>query len=273
MPQIDNKTTFGQIDVVGEHRTSLPVQRCAIPYTIAEAARQITHCACGGLGYIRIGVPLDHPLFGKAVPCVCQRDERAAIVAKRMREMCGLTDEILQRFKLEKFNVSRVHPESERPAVQDVLERCYEFARDPRGWLVLVGPYGTGKTHLAYGIVSELLKNGIGVFASTAPDMLQVLRQGFGEEGEYEKRLKTFREVAVLVIDDLATERGTDWAIEQLYSVINHRYEANMPMVVTTNVHPEDSQGRIEPRIASRLMDWGLSDVRVLKLEDYRRKR
>jgi len=244
-----------------------------MPYTVAEAARAITHCICNGTGYVSVHVDVNHPLFGEAIPCVCQRDERAGIIAKRMREMSGLTDEILQRFKLEKFNVDRVCPREQREMVQDCLGRCYEFGADPRGWLVLVGPYGVGKTHLAYGIVNQLLKNKIGVYASTSPDMLQVLRQGYGEEGEYERRLKTFRDVAVLVIDDLATERGTDWAIEQMYSVINHRYEAGMPMVVTTNVHPEAAEGRIEPRIVSRLLDWGLSDVRTLNLEDYRRKR
>ena len=85
------------------------------------------------------------------------------------------------------------------------------------------------------------------------PDLLDHLRSTFGpsSEVEYDERFETIRDVALLVLDDLGTENTTAWAREKIYQIINHRYNYQLPTVMTTNVWPHG----IEPRVASRLAE------------------
>ena len=89
-----------------------------------------------------------------------------------------------------------------------------------------MGSYGTGKTHLASAIANRLLSLGIPVIAGTLSTLLDKIKRSWQDVklNEYEI-MKAFFDCDLLIIDDLGKEKVTDWYLERLYSIINHRYE------------------------------------------------
>lgn len=132
-------------------------------------------------------------------------------------------------------------------------ELALTFARDPRGWLVLLGENGSGKTHLAAAIANEVASQGGAALFIVVPDLLDHLRNTFSPSSRtgYDKRFEEVRSAPLLVLDDLGTESATPWAQEKLYQLLNHRYAARLPTVITT-------AGRLDalnPRLRTRMFD------------------
>jgi len=132
-------------------------------------------------------------------------------------------------------------------------------------FLVLAGPTGTGKTHLAMAIAWEWFDDGFNVLFSRADGLLDWLREGYGN-GTYHKRFESIRRRHLLILDDLGTEQAKDWAGEKLDRIVDWRYINRLPLVVTTNVLSED----LAERVASRLADKSCSVVIAIDAEDYR---
>jgi len=226
---------------------------------------------CRGIGYV-----VDRQQGGKAVPCKCRLEKMAAERAQRLQEASGLTPAHLQRWTFDTFHPERsVGSSRDRAAMADILASCRAFAEQPQGWLVLIGVAGCGKTHLAYAIAGDQIKRGRPALAITVPDMLDLLRDGFKDDGTlgFERRLAAVRDVGLLVLDDLGMEKPTAWAIEKLYQIINRRYEVAAPLVVTTNCNLLAGSAGLEARIASRLRDTQLSRLMALPADDYRLRR
>jgi len=135
-------------------------------------------------------------------------------------------------------------------------------------FLVLAGPTGTGKTHLALAIGWEWFDDGFNVLFTRVDELVDWLRQGY-DDGTYHKRFESIRRRQLLVLDDLGTEQTKDWAGERLDRIVDWRYINRLPLVVTTNVFSED----LADRVASRLADKSCSVVVPIDAEDYRTKR
>ncbi len=131
--------------------------------------------------------------------------------------------------------------------------------------LVLAGPTGVGKTHLALACGWEWFDDGMSVYFARVDDLLDELRRGLGDE-TYHQKLEYFKTCDLLVLDDLGAEHSRDWAEEKLDRIIDWRYVNREAMVVTTNARRED----LAPRIASRLADHRASLVVQLDASDYR---
>lgn len=187
--------------------------------------------------------------------------QRVAIIAPDFRtgasqfqaELSSLGLHSSQTF--ESFNSRRGGlPEEERATLQAAEKAAWEFAQTPRGWLVLSGDYGTGKTHLAAAIANELVRQGRSeVMFVVVPDLLDFLRSSFGPQSgvTYDRRFDEIRKTPILVLDDLGTESATPWAREKLYQLLNHRYEAALPTVITTSKTREE----IDPWVLARMDD------------------
>ncbi|MBK8293817.1 MAG: ATP-binding protein [Solirubrobacterales bacterium] len=119
------------------------------------------------------------------------------------------------------------------------------------------GGIGTGKTTLAMLMSKEVLKRGHSVAIYSCPKLLARIREtfnaGIGEE-TYSELFERLCEVDLLHVDDLGAEKQTEWVLEQLYSLINERYEREKPMVVTTNFDLTKLEEQIGPRTVSRLL-------------------
>jgi DNA replication protein DnaC len=142
------------------------------------------------------------------------------------------------------------------------------FARGNLSWgnfLVLAGPTGVGKTHLALAIAWEWFEDGFSVLFVRVDDLLDQLRLGY-DDNTYHGRLEELRRRSLLVLDDLGAEHTTDWAGEKIDRIVDWRYVNRIPLVVTTNAKSED----LAPRVASRLADRECSVVVQVDASDYR---
>ncbi|HMO56125.1 MAG TPA: ATP-binding protein [Roseiflexaceae bacterium] len=216
---------------------------------------------CGGVGYYKEAVDYGHPHFGVLFPCECKIAEKEQRRVEELAEISNL--EAFQDKTFESFNAT-IH------GVQRPFLRAREYARMPKGWFILFGNYGVGKTHLAAAIANELLQRHWRVLFAVVPDLLDHLRSTFGpsSEVEYDDRFELVRTVPLLVLDDLGTENTTPWAREKLFQIINYRYNETLPTVITSNRKPED----IDPRIFSRMSDRALCEEHIIiDAADYRR--
>ena len=105
-----------------------------------------------------------------------------------------------------------------------------------RNGLFIAGPPGTGKTHRP-------------VVCMTMIDLLERIKRTYSATGGSESDvLKIYKTVPLLVIDDIGKEPPTEWAISTVYNIINGRYEAYLPTIVTTNYDTEALIDRMTPR-------------------------
>jgi DNA replication protein DnaC len=223
---------------------------------------------CGGLGYLRHDTPPGAPDFGKLEICTCRQGAVTRQVRERLFSLSHLDE--LKGLTFESFNPRGQFSLGKRQAL--ALEGAYntarQYAASLKGWLLLQGGYGCGKTHLAAAIANFAVSMGVPTLFLTVPDLLDLLRFAFdAEDITFEQRFEQIRTAALLVLDDFGTQSATAWAQEKLFQIVNYRYINHLPLVVTTNA-PLDE---IEPRIRSRLADPELvSAVRILA-PDYRR--
>ncbi len=158
--------------------------------------------------------------------------------------------------------------EKQALSLEIAYNTSHRYADSLNGWLLLQGPFGCGKTHLAAAIANHAVSIGVPTLFLTVPDLLDLLRFAFdAEDITFEQRFEQIRTSNLLVLDDFGTQSATAWAQEKLFQIINYRYINHLPLVVTTNV-PLDE---IEPRIRSRLADPELVTVVRILAPDYRR--
>ncbi len=234
---------------------------------------------CGGKGFIP-QPPSDAFPTGSVRICQCaQREQRRQRLAKLMM-ISGLTPEAVAAWSFKTFRPEwAMADRAGQRHLEEIANLCKAYARDPQGWLVLSGPYGSGKSHLAYAVASACLRAGHAVYVSTVPDLLETLRRGYNEQANdsFERRYDAITRADLLVLDDLGAQSDTNWATEKLYQIVDYRYRHRLPLMVTTNVNPYAPGERLDPRLHSRLMDGahvpgGFSQVHLLTAGDYRQR-
>lgn len=125
------------------------------------------------------------------------------------------------------------------------------------GFLVLTGPIGTGKTHQAYGALRRIAEAGpkrFEMIATTAPDMYGRLRPGGTDKGT-EHELKRLCRIPLLLLDDLGTEKLSEWTEEATTRLVNERYNECLPLIITTNFPVRAPSGDANPDLVTRLGD------------------
>ncbi len=181
----------------------------------------------------------------------------------------GLKLELLRNMNFDNFDHKRMElPLEQRQNLRQAFNLAVEFARSPEGWLIFQGVNGCGKTHLAAAIANYQLAQGKPVFFVVVPDLLDHLRSTFSPDSKisYDEFSEHIKEVPLLILDDFGEQSATPWAQEKLYQLINYRYNARLPMVVTTCL----SLDEIETRISSRMVDPMISLVFNITAPDYR---
>jgi len=115
--------------------------------------------------------------------------------------------------------------------------------------LYVVGDIGAGKTYLSSCLCADLLRKGRRILWRNVSDVLREIRASYDRRDVQETEvIARFTKPPVLVLDDLGKERPTEWAMEQLFSIINARYDAGKPLIVTTNYGGKDLVKRLTPR-------------------------
>lgn len=222
---------------------------------------------CGGIGFVRRDLPIDHPDFGRVEICGCRAGEVAQSAYQRVYRLSNL-----QAFKQMTFDTFKIQGriglgDEQVGSLSLAFNQAQNFARSLNGWLLLLGGYGCGKTHLAAAIANFAVDMGVPTLFLTVPDLLDWLRYSYdAADDSFESRFEELRNINLLVLDDLGTQNATPWASEKLYQIFNHRYVNRLPLVVTSNQALEEIDGRIQ----SRLRDPELVSLVRVNAPDFR---
>ena len=228
-----------------------------------DPADGLIHCKkCGGQRQTVV------PCFGKPgyfMPrciCQCQREaeEQRKAAEERQRRMerikrrkaQGLQDRYLYDYTFANDNGQNPLMDKARAYV----ENWKEAYRNNTG-LLLFGDVGTGKSFFAGCIANALLDRDVPVLMTNFPTILNRLTGMFSEDRS--EFIASFDEYDLLIIDDLGVERSTEYAMEQMFFVIDSRYRSRRPMIITTNLKlselknpPDLAHARIYDRILER---------------------
>ena len=234
---------------------------------------------CRGSGWLRADVPYGHPQFGRAVPCACLERKRREKRRAALYSLSGLPK------KGRLLTLATFEPK--RPGVQQAVAVVYQWMKRAKqiegtegedrrdllealGWLVLRGPVGTGKTHLAMTIAKEAIELFLVTLFATVPDLLDHMRATYDPNNgnTYDTLFEQMRSAEVLILDDLGVQRSSAWADEKLFQLINHRYNACLPTVITTNL----TMNAMDRRLASRLTDMQVSTILPMGPFDFEAK-
>ncbi|MGC9335370.1 MAG: ATP-binding protein, partial [Anaerolineae bacterium] len=157
---------------------------------------------CGGLGYVREDVPVDHPHFGQVFPCRCKLAELERQRLEQLRALGNLKNldrMVFESFVPEGYGLTPDKAENLRHA----HEEAARFAENPEGWLILFGGYGCGKTHLAAAIANRAIERGQPVLFVVVPDLLDYLRATYSPTSpvRYDERFEEVRSAPLLILD------------------------------------------------------------------------
>lgn len=185
--------------------------------------------------------------------CACRA---ARIASARTRSLAG---RIPRRYRGVSF---------ERPPVSDLARTAPDQIRTVRSYVSQVarnldagrglwiqGDVGTGKTTLAMLVSKAALDAGRSVAIYSLPRLLNLLRESMASEAGMVDFMDRLTAVDLLHLDDLGAENQTDWVLEQLYSIVNSRYEAERAIIATTNLMPDELAERLGARTVSRLVE------------------
>ena len=207
--------------------------------------------------------PEGKTLFGRdrhPKECDCQRKRRETLEAadrehKHREEVerlkrAGFTDPAMKSWTFGNDNGKCPQMEKARRYVEQ-----WEQIKDGNHGMILWGSGGTGKSYLAGCIANALMEKEVAVCMTNFATILNDLAASFDGRNEYISRLCSY---PLLILDDFGMERGTEYGLEQVYSVIDSRYRSGKPLIATTNLtleelqHPQDTpHARIYDRLTS----------------------
>lgn len=197
--------------------------------------------------------------------CYCGK-WTAYLRQQRIEKLMGASG-LGERFKRRRFDTFQPSPET-IAAYNACQNFCNKFHPHRQG-IRMMGSYGCGKTHLAAAVLNQMISQGISGMFVVVPDLLAKIRQSFDTHDESAKQvIEAARNVGVLILDDLGAEKPSDWVREQLYLLINARYEAELPVIITTNCDTKELVSKLQQRIVSRIIET--TDPVMIKAADYR---
>ena len=207
--------------------------------------------ACDGSGFV-----IDEATR-VARPCRCRP---ARLERRRARRLSAV---IPRKYQGVSFDRPPVSDMARDMTTRHVVNAVRGFIDDLDGNLAagkglwLMGNTGTGKTTLGMLAAKVALAAGHTVAVYFAPKLLTQIRQTYQateSEDAYDAFFRRLTSVDLLYIDDLGSERHTDWVVEQLYALVNERYENQRSMLITSNASRDVEEGRrqLEEQIGSR---------------------
>lgn len=177
------------------------------------------------------------------------------IARRKARKLAGLIPRRFQGVSFDRAPVTLMDPNVVR-AVRRYVDTLDTQLEEGRG-IWFRGDVGTGKTTLAMLVSAEALRNGHSVAIYSLPRLLGMLRETFEEEseGSLSDLLDRLASVELLHIDDVGAEQSSPWVLEQLYTIVNTRYEDSRAIVLTTNLDMPALREQIGDRTVSRLVE------------------
>jgi DNA replication protein DnaC len=212
---------------------------------------------CDGSGFV-----LDEET-NTAYDCRCRR-QRVALA--KARSLSAVIPRLYQGAAFDRSPVIDMDPQvvSATRRFADSIDAQLDAGRG----LWFMGPVGTGKTTLAMLVSKAALKAGRSVAIYSLPRLLNEIRDMYRTDRSHVGLLDRLTSVDLLHVDDIGVERSNDWVLEELYSIVNARYEDQRSIVITTNIDPGKLGEQITERTVSRLTEM----CEELRLEGHDRR-
>ena len=186
-----------------------------------------------------------------AYDCRCRRQ---IIALRKARSLSAVIPRRYQDVAFERYPVTEIDRQvvAATRRFSDSIDERLDVGRG----LWFMGSVGTGKTTLAMLVSKAALKAGRSVAIYSLPRLLNEIRDTHRAERSHVDLLDRLTAVDLLHVDDVGAERTTDWVLEELYSIVNARYEDQRSMVITTNILDREALcEQITERTVSRLTE------------------
>ena len=196
------------------------------------------------------------------VLCQCQKQRRDQAIAVRKRQeqldfITGMRANSLQNANLRAYTFENDLGYTPELTLAKRYVEQWDSMKAQNIGLLLWGGVGTGKSFFAGCIANALLAQGVPVLMTNFAKILGAVTGMYGMERQ--RFLSSLNTYSLLILDDLGAERNSEYALEQLFGVVDSRYQSRKPMIVTTNLtleelkHPSDlAHERIYDRLLER---------------------
>lgn len=189
--------------------------------------------------------------YGTVMPCACRAEGIKKRRAERLFRYCQLPE------RTEDKTFATFEDRDKKCAEAKKMARKLARGDSDVVFLTLLSNTGRGKSHLAIAICREWLKRGVPAKYAYVPELLDDIRDSYQKDEltgqSYSQLLDVLGTVPLLVLDDLGTEKKSEWATEKLQTIVDHRSRSALPLVVTTNKPLAELANDDEGRISSRL--------------------
>lgn len=246
---------IAEMQVTKQARQLIPNWRATLPPGSRWQPNDIGDPACPeckGVGYLRIDLPVGHPMFGKLFECDCAHGKGEAIRAAKMAKASGLSQGDLD-LRFSKIAAGPIAP---------ALAAARELIQSGGGWLYVWGNVGTGKTLLARTFVAECLRANKPAVYGLWPDVLQYLRAGY-DAGDYDARVEEWRSFGIVVLDEFGRFKETEWTREVLPRLFNRRYESGVRGQAITVIISNDPPESLPEWLTDRVNDGRFAVIHV----------
>ena len=210
------------------------------------------------------------------IRCKCQREadeqeeadyqNRQHLIQIERLKANGLQDRYLHDYTFE--NAKGYNLEEIKKAHRYVTE--WDTMKSENQGLLLWGNVGTGKTYIAACIANALIEKGVSVLMTNFSKILNTLSPMYN--GDRNAFIDSLNQYSLLIIDDLGIERNSEFALEQVFSVIDSRYRCKKPLIITTNLtidemnHADLAHTRIYDRILEQCTPLMVNNQNIRKL-------
>lgn len=204
-------------------------------------------------------------LFGRQpfeirIKCQCEEEWEAA--EEEMRRRAHIRDLRKNSGMPMEQQDCRLFNFEQRSGVKKIYQSCVryvsgfdEYRKSGRG-ILFAGSVGSGKTHLAAAIANELIDREIAVKFVSVTDLLTQIKSTYNSWNESEDEImRPLKNCPLLILDDLGSEKPSDWTKTQFHGLIDYRYSNYRPTIITTNLKPDELGGVLDPRTIDRIMD------------------
>ncbi len=202
---------------------------------------------CRGAKFVHPINEAGQPDYRKVVPCTCVRETLQRERADQLQRYSNLGS-------LSRLTFENLLPEGRKSKSKHMFEfnetyKCaLDFAQNPKGWPIITGPNGCGKTHLSCAIANYQINKSLPALYVEVADLMDHLRSTFSSDSgiNYDDLFEQIKNTPLLILDDLNSAIRTPWSKEKLQQLFNFRFNMQLPTVVTANLSAEELESNLE---------------------------
>lgn len=189
--------------------------------------------------------------------CECQRKERVRLKLAKYKKL-SITDRESGNNTFENCEIVNETDAKYLDKFQKYSQRFNKALSENIG-ILMCGLPGTGKTYYANCIANAVQEKGYTVLSFNLSGYLRKIKDDYGKQkdsvSEEEKLLLAVKEADLLIIDDLGSEKLSEWGMEKIYNLLDERYKVSKPLIITTNLSKTGLEEHLMINNSNKLLD------------------